>query len=155
MTFETTTDYQLITSILTNPRAYECMRNDSSPKLEAFAVEPMRGVRWVVGWVRSVPVAAIMLIRNRKKAQIHFCIVPQAWGVAHQIAEKFLGWVWRADRQLQKLVALVPSHNRPVVKMAHRHGWRYEATAPNQGTKRGKPFDIMMFVMERPRGLTT
>lgn len=155
MHFTTSTDYDLITWILTNPKCYAAMPPDDAPPAREFRVGPMEGVRWVIGWVGAVPICTVMLVRKHKKAHMHFCITPRAWGKANEIAERFLGWLWKADKQLRELIALVPSYNRMAIRMANRAGFRLDGIEPSDNTKHGKRFDMYHFAMTRPRGLAT
>jgi hypothetical protein len=139
MHFAYTDDLELVTSLLTNPRAYAVMRHDALPPAEEFRVAPIKGVRWVVAWVKSgaepadVPVAAVMVCRDRQLVQ-----------------QRFLGWFWRLHKGCREIRAAVPSHNRLTLKLARNCGFRHVSATPNVGTRHGEPFDLHLFRMTRP-----
>jgi RimJ/RimL family protein N-acetyltransferase len=97
-----------------------------------------------------VPVAAVMVCRDRQLVQLHFCMTPRVWGVGYEVAQRFLGWFWRLHKGCREIRAAVPSHNRLTLKLARNCGFRHVSVTPNVGTRHGEPFDLHLFRMTRP-----
>lgn len=150
MTFELTTDYELVRSLLTEPRCYARMRNDEAPNPEELQVGGFAGVRYVIGLDGKVPVAVFMLIGSKSKAVVHFCMSPHKWGDTEPIAIEFLEWAWKNTRLIW-LKGPVPSYNRMALRLALAAGFKPEGIEENVGKKNGKLFDLCWLAIERPR----
>lgn len=151
MHFAFTEDLALVRWILTNPRSYAAMRNDSHPEPHEFVLEPIKGVRWVIGWVKELPVAAVMVLRERQTVQLHFAMTPRVWGVSYAVAHRFLNWFWRLHKGLRKIVVAIPSFNKHAIRLAHQCGFRGADVVQDHRTKNGEPFVQMVFSMQRPK----
>ncbi len=153
MHFTFTEDYPLLTWLLTNPRAYAVIRHDALPHPRDFKVEAIAGVKWVIGWVKELPVAAVMIIRDRQSVQLHFCMTPRVWGAGYAVAQRFLFWFWRLHKGCKEILCGVPGHNRHALRLARHCGFKHLDARPNIGTKDGKPFDLHLFRLRRPEAV--
>lgn len=156
MTFERTTDTRLIRSFLTEPRCYRRMANDSAPPIAEFRVGyPLPiGITYVVGVEYGAEAEALFLLCDTQEgpsvAEVHFCIIPEAWGRTVEIARAFLEWVWRETR-LKRLIGKVPGYNRLAKRLAERVGFVQYGVSVAPIQKHGKMFQVNLLEIRRPR----
>jgi hypothetical protein len=136
-TFERSTDYPLIESILREPRCLRRMnRHDCIP---IFEVGPREGMEYVlVRGALNVPLAIFLVING---LEIHFCFAPFSWGRTQGIAEAFLKWYWAAHKS-EILVGPVPRHNRLALRLAKKVGFQ-ESSMSDDG-------DLIYTFLKRP-----
>jgi len=153
MTFEVSTDFALIRSILANNRCYRRMVNDTAPaKFDAVDIGPREGVDFVIASEQGSPMALFLVVASGKdEAEVHFCFVPEAWGATRQVAEAFVDWVWKHYPKLARLIGPAPSYNRLAIRLAKLVGFRQYSIKHDAGTKGGKPFHLLMLELRRPR----
>lgn len=148
--FKPTTDYALLNSILTNPACYRRMANDQAPQIEDFSTKPGN-------------FEAVLMIRNRKtvgmcllipkqpgQAEIHFCFTPESWGRTKDTAIRLVKWIWEHSAAIHSLIGPVPSYNRLALQLAKAAGFVPRAEVASGGTKRGRPFDLIITEATRP-----
>lgn len=154
MTFEFSTDYDLIRSILVNERAYRRMVNDSAPKRCDLRVGPVAGLQYVIARDGLNAPAALFILASAGYepgvAECHFTFVPAFGGWrATLISGEFLQWLWR-EMPLMMLVGPVPSYNPAAARLAQAVGFRESAVQPNAGKRNGASFDLRVMTIERP-----
>lgn len=142
MTFERSTDYPLITRLLTDPKCWRRMVDDAAPDRLVFEARPHDGMEYIV-----MDHAAVFLLLA--SGEVHFCIVPHAWGDAERIAREFLGWVW-TNTAHTRLIGPVPRHNRLALRLAKAVGFEEVATEPAAIQRHGQPCDRVVLEMVRP-----
>ncbi len=150
MTFETSTDYALVRSILTEPLCYSRMIDDRAPNREDFECGPVPGVEYLIARCGVQPAGVFLLDRD----EVHFCILPSCWGHTEEIARAFLAWVWHTTGR-QKLIGRLPAHNRLALRLARKVGFVEVDRSPRAIRKRGKVYDVLLMEMERPREFQT
>lgn len=135
-TFERSTDYALIRSILTEPRCFRRMTARLALEADALEIGPLEGIEYIVVFEEipklnaegnrlvSQPVAVFLIVQG---CEIHFCFVPAAWGRTVPIARAFLVWVWE-NTNAKKLLGPVPIHNRLALRLACAVGFTEYAT---------------------------
>lgn len=152
MTFHPTVDSDLIQLVLTHPKAWRAMVNDSAPSREEFKVE--RGnYRAIFCRKDDGLLAGLFLLCPTgapTSAEVHFCFLPHAWGETEQAGKEFVEWVWRETSMLE-LFGLVPSHNHLALNLALKCGFKEIDRRPDAGTKNGEPFDLIVTRIERPK----
>ncbi len=150
MTFAPSCDYRLIRFILTSGKSYSRMANDAAPEIGAFLVEAKPGVEYVLAWDKGRALAVFLLVAHRPfEAEVHFCFALGTLGVTPEVTSAFLDWVWR-HRNLNRLIALVPSYNRFAMALAAMTDFRKFETQGNAGTRKGQPFDLVRMELKRP-----
>ncbi len=152
MTFAPSHDYALIQSILADQKCYRRMVNDKAPDREDFRARAKEGLRHILAYEQGKPVGVYLLVnlgKSNTDAEVHFSILPEAWGRAVPITESFLGWVWQ-NTTLQRLTAPVPSYNRLALRIAKLVGFREYQVAEDAGTRRGSSFGLIL--MELVKG---
>lgn len=144
MTFERTTDLELIRSILTDPMCYRRIVNDAAPPIWAFAPTLRPGVECVIASDAKGPLALFLLCKSQTdtSAQVHFSALPVTWGRSTALVTSFLEWAWK-NTPLTLLIAPVPSYNTLVKRLAEKVGFERHSVRYAVGTRRGKSFDII------------
>ena len=145
MTFDRTSDLELVRQILTAPACYAKMVNDSAPRREDFRPDPDAQIEYVLARDEGAPVGVFLLAG----AEIHFCLLPMTWGDTERIARGFLAWVW-ANTKHGRLVGKVPSYNALARKLAEAVGFVEVGWEPGAVVKGGKPWDRIVMEVERP-----
>lgn len=154
-TFERSTDYALITSILSIPACYRRMANDSAGDIQRFSANKVPGIEYiVVRWNLIDSPVAVFLLRDvaPNVAEVHFCFRPVAWGATEDAAAAFLEWVWR-ELGLGALIAPVPSYNRLARSLAIKCGFREWQTTPGIGFRHGREFHLEVLRLGRPASM--
>ena len=153
MTFERTADLALVRSILTDPRCWRRMANDDAPEREKFdcSVVAWRCMFILARGGCGEPRALFVMVPTiPTEAEVHFCVVPSAWGRAVEIVTEFLRWAWR-ETSIVRLYGPVPGYNTLALATARRCGFSI-IPAPQQRTvtKNGKTYPLILTSIERP-----
>jgi RimJ/RimL family protein N-acetyltransferase len=139
VTFARSTDYPLITNLLTEPRCWRRMTGGQPER--AFQAGPGRGLDYIVAWDQGAPAAVFLLLAaNGDEAEVHFCFAPDYWGKTEAIAREFLAWAWR-NTGYRRLLGPVPLHNRLALRLARAVGFH---PAPEQR------HDLLLLEITRP-----
>ncbi len=152
MTFERTTDLELIRSILTHPMSYRRIVNDAAPPIWAFQPELKPGVECVIASDARGPLALFLLCKwqtDPRAAEVHFSALPLTWGRSSAVVSAFLAWVWE-NTPLDILIGKLPSYNRLALRLAKEVGFEKVLVCLAVGTRRGKPYDLIETAAVRP-----
>jgi RimJ/RimL family protein N-acetyltransferase len=151
MTFERTSDLALVKSILTAPACWRRMTDDAAPAPENFRPQIRDRLVYVVARHHSKVVGLFVLVTNLAMAEVHFCIVPEAWGRERtvRIGREFIAWAW-AETSLDWLVAPCPEHNRLALKLAEECGFTRFAEERGCVTKNGGKYSRIVLQIKRP-----
>jgi RimJ/RimL family protein N-acetyltransferase len=150
VSFERSEDHALITQILTEPRCYRRMSNDTAPELKAFQAHAIKDVEYIIARVNGSAAAVFLLaIAGHHAAEVHFCFRPQFWGDSESIAREFVVWVWR-DTGLTRLLGRVPAYNRLALRLAKACGFQEFGYAHHALHKNKQPYDLIFLSVARP-----
>ena len=151
MTFERTTDLELVRQIITNPACYRRMANDQAPPLSHFQAVRQDGIEYIVARENHEPVALFLLVSLLlgTSPEVHFCFSPQCWGRTREVALGFLTWVW-ANTPYRRLIGPVPAYNRLALRLALAVGFRQFGVEKHAVQKHGKPYDRILLEVLRP-----
>jgi RimJ/RimL family protein N-acetyltransferase len=82
-------------------------------------------------------------------AEIHFCILPHAWGRIEEIGESFLSWLWKHSEYVM-LIGPVPGYNRLALRAAIACGFTEAWVERDKLRKNGKAYDVITTSISRP-----
>lgn len=151
MTFDRTTDYRMIRSILTLPRLYPWMCDDSAPSRQEFQVNTHPGI-WYV------------LVRNSGLIVGLFCFIPEngiCWAghvamlpkvppsVTHRVAREMVPWLW-TNTGCRRLIASIPRYNWAAIRIARIMGLEQYGVNEKSFLKHGKLHDQILMGLSRP-----
>lgn len=152
MTFSRTENLDLIRFMLTDPKAYRRMANDSAPAPEDLPVRTIPGIDYILAEAENVPLA-LFLVDYRKTgpgiAEVHFCYSPDVWGRALFVAIGFVEWVW-ANTSFHSLIGEIPSYNPLARALAVAVGFRDAGLAEKTVRKNGMEYRVSVLHLERP-----
>ncbi len=149
LTFERTSNLDLVREILTDPRCWRRMTDDQAPDREAFNPVTKPGLEFVTATKDGRVLALFLLIERGTAAEVHFCFRPEAWGQAEAIARAFVEWIWR-ETPIQWMIGPVPEHNRLALKLAEKAGFTRFAVERAAVRKRGRDYDRVLMQIRRP-----
>lgn len=130
ITFERTTDYELVRSILTHPRIFDKISDDYSPPASEYRPIESEAVWYVIAkahyvvggfdtlgmWMFS-PESGITWI-------VHTALLPCAWGdVGLEAARQLSDWIWK-NSPCRRIITSVPSPNRLALHFALKAGMK-------------------------------
>lgn len=128
ITFERSTDYELIRAIITHPKLWPYISDDNSPAREDYRPIESESVWYVVARTRDAEVGAYVLGMwvfhplNSICWEVHTCVLPRAWGhVGLEAARQLPEWIWE-NTPCRRIVTNVPSTNRLALQFALRAG---------------------------------
>lgn len=140
----------ILRNFMNDPMIYRRSANDSAPSIEDFEPENKPGLDYVMACDDGEPIAlfAVKTLPERT-AEIHFCFKPSRWGHTQSTCEKFLKWIWKHSK-FDVLVGPIPGYNRLALKLVDKLGFERIGLVEKAGTKRGKPFDVIVTGIVRP-----
>ena len=158
--FERSTDYELIRRIMTHPKVWPKISDDSSPAPEDFYPIESDMVWYVT--VRDVHPDGIpaellglwmFVPHNGVCWEVHTCLLPEAWGErAHRAARMLAGWVWE-NTPCRRVITNVPADNRVAFHFALDAGMEVYGTNEASFLKKGRLLDQICLGITRPRDM--
>lgn len=151
MTFERTNDMGEVKRILSEGRCWRRMVDDSAPLPEAFTPRQRDGLTYVLARDRGRLLGLFVLVAQETAAEVHFCLLPEAWGRSTTVktGRAFVEWVWE-NTPLTWLLGPVPSHNRLALRLAKACGFTDFMVQRGCVSKGGKVFDLVTLQQKRP-----
>lgn len=152
MIFERTYDMDLVKTIITNPKCFGQMANDSAPPREKLECVDRSGTLPIIARNDDGILAGVFLLVSivPHVAEVHFCLLPSAWGQGDKIGEEFLEWAWKGT-SLNTLRGPVPAYNRLALKTALACGFRISTVTDDAVQRGGKLYAMIHTVIERPQ----
>jgi hypothetical protein len=146
-----TFDYALVKRIITDPKVYRSLGDDSKPAAEDFQPIESEQILYLAAHEDKIPLGLFMLIpRNSVHAETHFCMLPCVWGPRSiDIGKAFLAWIW-TNTQFHRLTGNIQEPNRLALAYAKAIGC--EPFALNRGSvrKNGKLINEVLVGISRP-----
>lgn len=148
MTYEQTTDLDLVKDILTHKSIYEGAKDDYSPAPENIRLSKDRYYILVkdMGKIEGV---FILEPHSHILWEVHIGLLPDLWGKAADVVKEFTGWLWEQSSCL-RLIANVPIFNHLVRKLAIDSGFTVFGLNPKAFQKGNELHDLVMFGLSKP-----
>lgn len=143
----------LVREIMTHPRVYRWITDDSSPQPWAFQPVEHDGFWYVMVYNDDGVNLGLFLFHPSSDAtwEVHTCLLPVAWGMAAQAARECAEWMWQEVPQLARIVTRVPANNRLALMLAREAGMTQWGVNPQAWRKGGVLWDEYWLGMSRPR----
>lgn len=146
MTFERTTDYDLIREIVTHPKLYSWLTDDFSPPPRDYR-PPEHPAIWYLlvkegetrlGLFMAAPLNGVLF-------ELHTCLLPPAWGgKSREALRSVIQWIFE-NTPCRRIVTHVPRDNRLALKLAADVGLERIGVNRNSFLKNGKLLDLILF----------
>ena len=119
MTFERSTDYELIRLIIKHPKIWPHIGDDNAGSPEDFKPIEHSSVWYVVARDNDELMGLWILVpENSICYDLHTCLLPTAWGPkAAQAAAEMQSWIW-TNTPCRRLITRVPRLNRLALRLA-------------------------------------
>jgi RimJ/RimL family protein N-acetyltransferase len=152
LTFERTSDYALVREIATHPKIYDKISDDQSPIREDYRPIESDQVFYVIVKDSQELLGMWMILpQNGVTAEIHTCLLPNAWGERAHIASILMArWIWE-HTHFRRIVTNVPAYNRAALQFAEKAGMVQYGINPRSYMKRGYLFDQFLLGLSRPQ----
>jgi RimJ/RimL family protein N-acetyltransferase len=152
MTFERTTDYALIRNIITDPKVWPWVGDETcSDPLQFEANEDPR-IWYVLAKTEPGRLVGLftLLPENSVCWELHVALLPESWGgLSHEAEEQFVPWVW-AHTDCQRITGGVPTYNPHAKRCVDRMGLREFGFNLHSIRKYGKLWSRHMVGISRP-----
>lgn len=151
--FERSTDWGLITAIMTHPRVWPHIADDFSGSPEDFTPCEHPSF-WYVVVREGGPALGLFLLQphNGVHWEVHTCLLPAGWKRgSREIAREAIAWLWREAPQLQRLTTKVPQNNSLALCFAKAAGMVEYGTEPSSILVGGRLLDQALLGMNRPK----
>lgn len=156
MTFERTSDLDLVRRVLTHPRIYPFISDDFSPPADEYRPVENEAVWYVAARDRLAVVQAQLLALwmfvplNGICWDVHTAVLPCAWGeVGLEAARQLPAWMW-ANTPCRRIVTTVPTCNRLALHFAVRAGMRIWGYNEASYLKNGLLYDQVCLGISAP-----
>lgn len=153
ITFERTTDDDLIKSIRTHPKIWPAFADDftAAPEASYSALDTTQIGHLLVKYDGVLAGMFIFIPHNRICWEIHTCLLPDFWGrKAFEIASALAAWVWK-ETSCMKVFTVVPAYNRTALAFSRRAGFVQFGLNERSIMKHGKLQDQVMLGISRPQ----
>jgi len=149
--FERTHDMMLAREILTHPKIWPWITDDSSPAPELFHPVDAEAYHYLV--VRDVTELLGLFLFSPQTSvcwEVHTCLLPSAWGPrAAQAAREAQGWIWLETR-CRRIVTAVPIYNRLALRFALAAGMTQYGRDPLSFERGGRLWDRILLGVSKP-----
>jgi RimJ/RimL family protein N-acetyltransferase len=153
LTFERSTDWGLITAIMTHRRVWPHISDDFSGPPGEFVPVDHPSFWYVVVREGTLPLGLFLLQpHNGVHWEVHTCLMPSGWRRgSREIARQAIAWLWQNATQLQRLTTKVPKNNLLALRFARDAGMVEYGTEPSSILCGGKLLDQALLGMNRPK----
>src|SRR5690242_12992534 len=154
ISFERTQDYELIKSIMTHPRTWSHIADDSAPPREEFEPIQNDGIWYVLAKDDGVILGVWVFIPDNVVCwKVHSCLLPGAWGHSGQRAANLLpDWIWNITKCM-RVITVVTEDNRLALKYAKRADMEEFGVNERAFLKNGNLQNLIMLGISKPVGL--
>lgn len=150
LSFERTTDWKLIKQIVTEPKNYRQIADDSAPKPVDW--EPVKHEQiWYVlikekGEVRGV---WCFFPENSVTWRAHMCFLPGIYGRTQRATRELIAWIW-AHTTCKRIVGSVPRRNSLALRLVCAAGFQAFGIDVKSFLKDGILQDRVMLGISKP-----
>lgn len=146
---------RLVERILKDPQCYRRNVDDSCPSIEDFHVPDDLDFSAIVAREDGETVALFLIFHPVPAiGDVHFYVLPRAWGCSRAIVRAFLAWVWEKT-SLTDLIGRIPAFNRLAYRVAIDCGFRDMRREPGAVVRRGVRYDMLITEIARPTCATS
>lgn len=151
---ERTRDIALIRSIITHPKVYPHVADDSAPPPESF--DPSEAVAHPNVYfllARGSELLGLFMVhqQNGVMYEVHTCLLPWAYGeTATKAGKALISWVFE-NTPCEKLITFVPQGNSLAYHYARRCGLKLEGIVTKSYKKNGRLLDQRLLGVEKCR----
>jgi hypothetical protein len=153
--FERTQDKTLIREIITHPKVWRWLSDDSFPPKELYCPPDNSAVCYLLatdahtgelfGLYITHPITAALW-------EVDHALLPTAYGSpALAIGRAFEAWLW-ANTSAETVLGLTPLDNRLAIRYARRLGMNESGRIPRGICRGGQFHDFIVFTKVRPQG---
>lgn len=152
---ERTRDYELARQVLTDPRIYPFISDDSSPRRDEYRPIESDAVIYLACYDRGdaldeflglflfAPVSGVCV-------EVHTCLLPNAWGArAAAAAIAASRWIWE-HTETERIITQVPEDNPLARRFALKAGMRPYGRNPASIRRAGRLQDLILLGLSRP-----
>lgn len=152
LTFERTTNYELVRAIVTNPVLYKHITDDGSPAREKFRPIEHSAIWYVLVWNDDKLLGLFMFVPlNSVCFEVHTCLLPASWGKHTEAAAQGVAeWIWE-HTACQRIITNVPSYNRLALRLALLSGMKEFGVNKDSFLKNGQLYDQIMLGISKPK----
>ena len=152
ITFERTTDYELVRKVMTHPAIYPHISDDSSPPAAEYRPIEHESVWYVAAYDGAELLGIWMFVpQNAVCWEVHTCVLPSAWGDRGLLAARLLPlWIW-ANTPCRRIISNVPATNRLAMNFAAKAGMHLFAVNEDSYLKYGQLCDQALFGLSKPQ----
>ncbi len=145
LTFERTRDIELIRQVLTHPRLYRHMGDDTAPPAEEFAPNADPRIWYVLARARGELLGILPFVpHSAVRWEVHCAFLPRAWGHTAPALAGGIRWLFEQST-CRRIVASVPRSNRLAARLAQRAGLVLWGVEPAAFLRDGQLVDVMHF----------
>lgn len=156
---ERTENAVLIREIITHPRVYPHVTQDTDPAADDFTVILHPSITYVLArfpcGLKSILLGLWTLIEVGSDVQIHTCLLPISFPGARQVRAKaardMIEWIW-LNTKAERLTTNVPAYNKLARRFAEAGGLVYIETKVASYLKGGVMHDEFILGVNRPDG---
>lgn len=141
MRIERTFDRDLIRAIITHPKIYPHVSDDSSAPADSFQPPMHDSIYYLMPIDNEVMGVFMMVPVNAITFEVHTCILPEYWGKkAAEAARLCAEWMF-AHTPCRKIITHVPAYNRLAYRFARQAGMTEEGRIKDSFLKNGQVYD--------------
>ena len=146
MTFEQSTDWPLIKSIVTHPRIWPWVTDDFSGPPEAWEPIANPNVAYVIARDGDEVLGLWFLHPHSKVCwEIHTCLLPTCGSRrALEAGRQMIAFVW-ANTPCRRLITNVPAFNRHAARFAEKAGMQQFGRNPRSFMRAGQLIDQVLY----------
>jgi RimJ/RimL family protein N-acetyltransferase len=151
VTFERTTDYVFIRAVLTHPKVYPGITDDSAPPSAEYEPIEHEGIWYVRVVDRGRDFGVFVFVPHGAICwEVHTALLPIAWGPAgKQAAREIASWIW-ANTPCRRIFTNVPEFNRLALRFAEAAGMTRFGVNASSYLKDGRVYDQILLGLTRP-----
>lgn len=151
ITFERTSDWDLVKKIATHPKIWPTISDDFSPPRDKWQPVETSEIWYVLVRGKGVPIGFFMFAPETAVCwHSHICILPIAWGdVAHLACRLVFYWLWERT-ECRRIIGSIPVSNPLAIKFAVQCGMERYGVNPKSFMRRGQLEDQILVGINRP-----
>lgn len=151
-TFHRSTDSALIQRIMTHPRVWPHISDDSAPPAADFKPQVAPSLCYVMVEDGETAIGLFLLEqRGAVHVEVHTCLLPTAWvRGSREIASQAVAWLWANCPEIERLTTTVPRNNSLALRFAQALGMLEYGVNPQSFKKGGVLMDQTLLGMNRP-----
>jgi len=148
---ERTRDYELARQVLTHPKIYPAISDDSSPAREDYQPIASEAVIYLAVYDAAELLGLFLFVpQSGVCVEVHTCLLPRAWGGrAAEAARAARAWIW-ANTPAARIVTSVPEGNRLALRFARQAGMTEYGRNPASIQRNGRLEDLILLGMSKP-----